>query len=291
MNAIATPRADRERIGVFTIKRLLLISMILLLAACSNNFEGVQIQQNESNNSVETIQSPTPSPTPVKEDPELLLSYATRYYEDNNLTEVNIVLSKLKSSTPEATEQIAAVQQMSDELKEIKEKEEAEREQQRLAEIDAKLAKMNVKEDEVTGVTWYRDKSSTEYVDENSFHLYFGKKEDTGPSLRLRIQYEDEDWLFIDKYIIKTDNETFTIYADFGDVNRDNDGGRVWEWLDILVSSDDYKMIESIIASEKTIIRHEGNQYYDDRTLTKKEKDSLKNVIEAYEALGGHLSL
>lgn len=278
-------------------KRLLIIvAMIFLLCSCSENgegFTGIQISTNSNTNNTKEIAtpSPSPSPTPVKEDPDLLLSYATRYYEQGNLTEVDIALMKLKNSTPEATEQIAAVQVMSDELTSIKEKEDAEREQQRLAEIDAKLAKMNVKEDEVTGVTWYRDKSSTEYVDENSFHLYFGKKEDTGPSLRLRIQYEDEDWLFIDKYIIKTDNETFTIYADFGDVNRDNDGGRVWEWLDILVSSDDYKMIESIIASEKTIIRHEGNQYYDDRTLTKKEKDSLKNVIEAYEALGGHLSL
>lgn len=264
--------------------------MILLLAACSNNFEGVQIQQNESNNSVETIQSPTPSPTPVKEDPELLLSYATRYYEDNNLTEVNIVLSKLKSSTPDATEQIAAVQQMSDELKEIKEKEEAEREEQRLADIAAKLAKLHTETDEITEVTWYRDKSSSEYVDENSFHIYFGKKDDSGPSLRLRIQYEDDNWLFIEKYIIKTDDDTYTIYTNYGDVNRDNGGGRIWEWLDIPVSENQYEMLKSIATSEKAIIRHEGDQYYDDRTLSNKEKEAIKNVLEAYEALDGILS-
>ncbi|WP_161627154.1 hypothetical protein [Paenibacillus alvei] len=44
-------------------------------------------------------------------------------------------------------------------------------------------------------------------------------------------------------------------------------------------------MIRAIIKSKKTIIRHEGDTYYDDRTITKKEKAALQNVLDAYDAL------
>lgn len=270
-------------------KRLLVaIIMIAVLSACSEHVTDIQDSKNSK-----TTKTSSESSTAVKEDSDLLLADATTYYEEGNLTEVNRVLLKLMINMPEATEQIAAVLKMSDELAAIKEKKDAELEKKLLVEVNAKLEKLKMKADEVTGITWYRDKSSTEYVNENSFQLYFGKQEDTVPSLRLRIQYAGNNWLFINKYTIKTDDETFSIYTSFKEINRDNDVRGIWEWLDIPVSpaTEDYRMIEAMIASEKTIIRSEGDQYYDDRTLTKKEKTALKNVLEAYKAYTAYETL
>lgn len=270
-------------------KRLIVaISIILVLSACSERLTIIQDSRNSK-----TMTTTSSTSKSANETPDLLLLNATKYYEEGNLTEVNRILLKLMINMPKATEQIAAVLKMSDELAAIKEIEDAELEKKLLAEVNVKLEKLKFKEDEVTGITWYRDKSSTEYDNENSFQVYFGKTEATLPSLRLRIQYADDNWLFIKHYIIKTDDNTFTIFANFKDINRDNDGRSVWEWLDIPVSSDseDYRMIKAIIASEKTIIRFEGDQYYEDRTLTNKEKNALKNVLEAYEAYEAYETL
>ncbi|GIP15017.1 hypothetical protein J40TS1_06590 [Paenibacillus montaniterrae] len=262
-------------------KRLLITALvILMLSACGNIETPAEAEKNLTKNKT------TATPTPVMEDPDLLLFQARKHYEENDLTKVNEVLAKLKSNTPEAKEQIAFVKEMSDELTAIKKKEDAEKEKQRIAEVSAKLTNMRIKKDEVTETAYYFDKTSVKYVNENGFYIYAGIMKEYPPFLRLRIQYEGDNWLFIDKYIIKTDDDTFTIYTEFGDVNQDNGGAKVWEWLDIPITSENYEIIESILASEKTIIRHQG-QYYYDRTLTNKEKTAIKNVMEAYEALGG----
>ena len=54
------------------------------------------------------------------------------------------------------------------------------------------LANMRKKVDEMEGTTWYRDKISPRYTNCNGFFLYFGKKGESTPWLRWRIQYHSE---------------------------------------------------------------------------------------------------
>lgn len=152
------------------------------------------------------------------------------------------------------------------------------------AELQKSLSSMRVQKDSVTNKKWYYAKSTTKYLDVNSFHLYIGQDQGSEPYLRMRIQYTGDDWLFINKYTINADGRIFTLNPSYGDVERDNDSN-VWEWYDASPTSEELEMIKAIAKSKKTVIRPEGDQYYRDRTITGTEKTALSNVMNAYYAL------
>jgi hypothetical protein len=146
------------------------------------------------------------------------------------------------------------------------------------------LASMRIKKDKVTNQMWYYAKSTTNYIDVNSVHIYIGQNDGQEPYLRFRIQYEGDDWIFIKKYTINVDGNIFTIEPEYGDVERDNDTN-VWEWYDVNPSSENLEMLKAISVSKKAIIRCEGDQYHYDRTITASEKTALKKVFTVYGAL------
>lgn len=164
----------------------------------------------------------------------------------------------------------------------------AEEEAARKKRVEELTKKMRVKYDEVREITWYMDKTTPYYDNTNNVHLYIGHKKYSDPWLRLRIRYAGEDWLFIERYTFKADGATYTIEADYFDVKRDNSGGQVWEWYDCPVEEKELGLVRAIIASEKTILRYEGDTYHKDRIITSTEKKALENVLNLYEAMGGN---
>ncbi len=153
-----------------------------------------------------------------------------------------------------------------------------------VAQIDARkraaLGKLSKKYDSFQDVTWYQSPSSTKYRNANAFYLYFGVSNGSPMGLRLVVQYYSDDWLFIDSAKINVDG---TIYdLDASNWERDNDSD-IWEWIDEPLS--DRSMIEAIIASKSSVIRFEGKQYYDTRTISSSQKSALKQVIAAFDSL------
>lgn len=171
------------------------------------------------------------------------------------------------------------------EKKRIESEQKAERD--RLANATKKL---KTKYDDIRNITWYYDKSTPTYTNYNSFHLYMGKEKSGIPWLRFRIQYTADDWLFIESYIIKTDNGSHTITTKYGEVEKDNDSGDIWEWYDVPLNNETYNIIKDVINSQTVKLRYNGKQYYKDRTITATERQGLKNILDAYEALGGQLN-
>ena len=102
----------------------------------------------------------------------------------------------------------------------------------------------------------------------------------------LVIQYTGRTWLFINSYTILVDGRTYSINPGFQEVERDNGGFMIWEWYQFQVSKPDVDMIEKIANSKSAEIRYYGDQYYDDGTISKEEKQAFKNVLAAYEVLG-----
>jgi hypothetical protein len=151
-------------------------------------------------------------------------------------------------------------------------------------ELKNALANLRVKTDSVTNKKWYYARTTTQYVDSNSLHLYMGQEQGSEPYLRFRIQYAGDDWLFINKFTINADGQVFVIEPDYGDVERDNDTD-VWEWYDISPSDENVTMVKAIMNSKKAVIRCEGDQYYKDRTITSTEKKALKSVLAGFSAL------
>jgi len=153
-------------------------------------------------------------------------------------------------------------------------------EKQRESKKRIALSKLKRTYDEFQNVTWYQSPSSPRYRSSNAFYVYFGVESGSKLPLRLVMQYFSSDWLFIQEAKINIDGSIYTI--DNTDWERDNDSD-IWEWSDELLDRRD--LIEKIIKSKSAIIRYEGRQYYDNRTISSSQKLALKQVLEAYDAL------
>lgn len=159
-----------------------------------------------------------------------------------------------------------------------------QREAQEQRRIAAALGKMNRTFDRIENVAWYRDKTSPRFTNYNGFFLYIGKKEGGTPVLRLRVQYNADDWLFIQSFFVVADGRRFDY--DPAAFERDN-SSEIWEWYDEIATQRDLNMVRAVIASREAVIRFTGRQYRRDKIITAGQKAALQNVLDAYTALGG----
>lgn len=144
--------------------------------------------------------------------------------------------------------------------------------------------KFKERKDEFTGRTWVSHKNEAKYRNQNSIYAYFELKDGKPINPRLVIQYEGDDWLFIKDCIILSSEGKVTASGKF---ERDNSGGRVWEWLDMPLSSSDAHLLFLIANGTDFKMRYNGSQYNKDRTITKKEQALIQETLDYYFALGG----
>ena len=271
--------------------KITLISIIttLILGSCGipqEDFDKLQTENNELKQQLEECQFGAGK----------LLSQATAFFENKEFDkckdEVNILLEKHSGSSEAKTgkELIEKADIEIEKLAEAKKKEKAEKERKEKQRLANATKKMRKSYDDMKGITWYYDKTSPKYVNSRTnIYSYIGKKENSKPFLRFVIQYVADDWLFIEKYIIKVDGKTYTITEDkYGEIETDNGGG-IWEWLDRSADSDEFEIMKAIANGKQVKIRFSGKKYHKDRTVTSKEKIAMKNIIDAYEALGGEM--
>lgn len=144
--------------------------------------------------------------------------------------------------------------------------------------------------DEYRDVTWVQPKNMPKYLNRNGVYAYFALQDNKPTNFRFVFQYFDDDWLFIESMIFNIDGENITISPK---MERDHGSGDIWEWCDAQVLSSGYSddILESFIkkiAYAKTVkIRLNGSQYYDTRTMTAKQIETIKAAYEYYLALGG----
>ena len=202
---------------------------------------------------------------------------------DKRLLEAKTTLDSAIQALPEDEQFRKLLENVNGLIKEQKrlEAEALERERQ------VALAAMFVKTDSFEGIDWYYDRATYSSYAGNKFLLYIGKRPFGGPGLRLRMQYYGSNWVFWETLTISVDGEKFSINPGYYEVNRDNSGGNVWEWYDMAPSPANLEMIRKIINSNNTILRFQGDTYHADRVLSSAQKRAFKNVLAAYEALGG----
>ena len=150
----------------------------------------------------------------------------------------------------------------------------------------ALLANMRVEKDEVRGLTFYYSKTQPYYADVRCYVLPYIGQDDTHTWLCAQYHYMDYDnWVFWTKITFAVDDERYYKYYNYFDVIRDNDT-EVWEYVNTAdVTEDDIEMFWAIANSEKTIVRFEGDEYYSDFTVSQGDKDAIREVLTAYEAL------
>ena len=153
------------------------------------------------------------------------------------------------------------------------------------------LSNMYLDEDKVQNIQFYYPKAFKFYsdgkwaADRRCFVLpYIGRNEDS-IWLRLVFNYTGGDWVFFETIIYAVDDERYTDTFDYYDVVRDNGGSDVWEYVDTRAYELDVEMLWEIADSTETIVRFEGSDYYYDFTVSETDKQAIREVLTAYEAL------
>lgn len=161
-------------------------------------------------------------------------------------------------------------------------------------EVQKLLSAMNVENDAVRGMKFYYPKaiprgSDYWYTNVRSFMLpYIGTNTKGGsPWLRLIFNYTGSSWIFFEKVTVAVDDERYIFYYDYFDIERDNSGGEVWEYMDDNVGTYTLDMLKDIVDSTTVIIRFEGDSHYRDITMSASDKAAIAQVLTAYEAMGG----
>lgn len=149
------------------------------------------------------------------------------------------------------------------------------------------LETIRLEQDDMRGLTFYNDPSSTQYVDETALRIYVSYDGEE-PLLFWVASYAADDWLFIESYQFLVDGQRYQRILDYDEVERDN-YTTIWEWSNLLVKESDLEFLEAIANSQSTTMRYNGQSYYDEREITAQEKSAIKNVLAVYEALGGRL--
>ena len=138
------------------------------------------------------------------------------------------------------------------------------------------------KKDEFSDITWIEPKSAPKYRSMNGTYCYFAKKGEKVENFRFVFQYYADDWLFIESMIFNIDGENITISP-----SMDTDcgyGGKIWEWCDTQIS---LEFIEKLANAKSVKVKMNGSHYYDTRTLTTAQIQSIKNTYDYFKALGG----
>lgn len=226
-----------------------------------------------------------------------LYNKALLFFENGQFEESKKELLILRHKFPNSMEIVKSNKLLDSielELENIREQNELNKikERNREKEFFEKATKHLIKTtDKLEGISWYRDKSSPRYINKNGFYLYLSSSLGYGtPSLRLKIQFKDDEWLFIKEYQVFVDGLKFSIQPEYGEIKRDNGYDGVWEWLDIWVDENEFEMLNAIKNGKDIKIRYISDNYHRDRALTLTEKEAIINILNVYSKLGGKLN-
>lgn len=153
--------------------------------------------------------------------------------------------------------------------------------------LDVMRKEYTFKKDEFDeyGRTWVHSHAEPRFRNKNAFYCYFQINDDKSVSnFRFVMQYEDDDWLFIENCVFNVDGENIRFVP--SKMERDNDS-RIWEWFDEQITSNNVNLIRKIANAKTVKVKLNGKQYYDTRTIKSKEISSIKKTLYYYEELGG----
>jgi hypothetical protein len=273
-------------------RRKLVLPGLLLLCACgvSAAEHGAVIAERDSLQSV--LASALTELEELKFGAERLLALASASLADGELEAARSHAMLLVERHPGAAERPEAERIRVEAERRIAEREERARREREAAEHRARagreraLAAARSTYDDIRGITWYRHRSSPEYVNTRSdIHLYVGKTDAGFVIPRLRILYKADNWLFIRSYLIKADDQTFVIAPDAFEVERDHGYSGIWEWYDTPATARELEILRTVAESRRAVIRYQGQQYHRDRTITDREKQAIREMLIVHDNL------
>lgn len=107
--------------------------------------------------------------------------------------------------------------------------------------------------------------------------------EDYPPVLRINFMYMGEDWIFVDKVIIKPGDTRYTF-----EVNRDTDvsGGKVIETFTVVLTDESIQMLQDIVDNRFNVRCRLDGERDVDFNLVFSSLEGLKMLLDDYRASG-----
>ena len=149
--------------------------------------------------------------------------------------------------------------------------------------IDKLKSQCRISYDEFEKITWLEPKTFKNTNNQNAIEIYIWKYDNWTIIRRFKIMYAAKNRLFIKNYQFSIWWEVINYYPDKS-VQRDN-YTTIWEWSDNAYDTKVDNIVKKLIENNWWTIRFNGSQYYDDRTITQKEINTLKDMNELYELL------
>lgn len=146
------------------------------------------------------------------------------------------------------------------------------------------LSRLKRQVDDFNGLTFYTSRAEPEYADTRSYLLPYIATKGSLVTLRVELHYTSDSWLFVQRARLNVDGEQIDFNVPQSAWKRDNDS-EIWEWVDVVVDSRMRELLEAVANSKKTIIRLDGQQYYDDFTVSERDKAAIREILLAEEVL------
>ena len=214
-----------------------------------------------------------------KYSPEKLCADAEQLFNEKNEVKLRAKLEKLKRYHPEANE----VKLLEGYLRAIAENRAKEQERIRSERMKA-VDILSKKYDDVNGITWFNSKQINHRVWSNMASLYIGK-DGSDVWLRLKMSYYGDDWIFFDTAYLSYEGNTYNIPFDkYREKETENDGGMVWEWIDVSVKYDLLVYLRKFVEGKNPKMRLSG-KYTETRNLSAKEIKAMQEILLAYDVL------
>ncbi|MEI6950794.1 hypothetical protein V9K67_26665 [Paraflavisolibacter sp. H34] len=180
----------------------------------------------------------------------------------------------------------ASVFKLSSELPETETKEVVKVDSVKVKEL-SKFFRQKKDEFSADGKTWYEPKSAPQYTNRNGLYCYFNTINGVPSTLRFRLQYFADDWLFFSKVQFSIDGKAYEFVP--LKTETDNGDGDIWEWFDEAVTASDKELINALANAKSAKMKLIGHQYYDIKVISKDQIANIKRALELYQALGGQL--
>lgn len=137
--------------------------------------------------------------------------------------------------------------------------------------------------DEVEDTVWYTPTKIWTFKEGGVCPIVMAST--NGSSAAICFRYAGNDWVFMDKVIVKTDSNKYDLSLAGYEVKRDVrrlQGGFVEERVYLDVTPEKYDMLKDIADSNKTIVRFSGDKSYD-LEVTDHNKQLIRTFLSCFE--------
>ena len=282
-----------------------IIGCIMLVVACTprmKKYEYIEISMENGDREVSApviIEAESDSDAVLRAYESFLISKKVQYVLGINLKDTSLVPSKVIDFKLYGENSSQNLKDLAFEGKETKLKSlykeivsPEEEKYQKIEEQKAEriergkeaLKKLKRTYDDVSNITWYENKYYTHYTNTNRASLYMGVQ-NNNVWLRLRMSYEGENWIFFEKAYLSYDGNTHEVrFNEYRDKKTENEGGRVWEWLDIQVDEELANFLNNMVTGKSVKMRLSG-KYTETRNLSRNEIKGFTDVLRAYNLM------